>query len=63
MEKLILSDTSAKKIQQVSLSNNTIKRRISLMSTDVQQQVMHEIKAYLMFYIQLDKSIDVASRS
>ena len=35
MVKLILGETSAKKIQQVSLSNDTIKSRISLMATDV----------------------------
>ena len=63
MVKLILGETSAKKIQQVSLSYGTIKRRISLVSTDVKQQVMREIKAFPMFFIQLDESVDVASCS
>ena len=63
MVKLILGETSAKKIQQVSLSNDTIKRHISRMSTDVKQQIMHEIKAFSMFSIQLDESVDVASCS
>ena len=49
--KLILDETSAKKIQQVSLSINTIKRRISLTTTDVKQRVIHEIKASPMFSI------------
>ena len=62
MVKLILGETSAKKIQQVSLSNYTITRRISLMS-DVKQQIMHEIKASPMFSIQIDESVDVASCS
>ena len=61
--KLILGETSAKKIQRVSLSNNTIRRRISLMSTDLKQQVMHKLKASSMFSMQLDKSVDVASCS
>ena len=33
------------------------------MSTDVKQQVMHEIKASPMFSIQLNESVDVASCS
>ena len=43
MVKLLLGETSAKKIQQVPLSNDTIKRGISLMSTYVKQQVIAEI--------------------
>ena len=61
MVKLILSETSAEKIQQVSLSNDTIKRRISLMSTDVKQQVILDIKASPMLSVQLDESVDVTS--
>ena len=63
MVKLILGETSAKKIQQVSLSNDTIKRRISLMATDIKQQVIAEIKSSPMFSIQVDESTDVASCS
>ena len=63
MVKLILGETSAKKIQQVSLSNDTIKRRISLMATDVKQQVIAEIKSSPIFSIQVDESTDVASCS
>ena len=61
--KLILGETSAKKIQHVSLSNDTIKRRISLISTDVKQQVMHKIKASPVFSIQFDESVVVPSCS
>ena len=42
MVKLILGETSAKKIQQVSLSNDTIKRRISLMATDVNSKSLRK---------------------
>ena len=52
-----------RKFSKCHLSNDTIKRRISLMSTDVKQQVMHEIKASPLFSIQLDESVDVASCS
>ena len=61
MVKLILGETSAKKFQQASLSNDTIKKRISFMATDVKQQVMAEIKSSPMFSIQVDESTDVAS--
>ena len=63
MVKLILGETSVQKIQQVSLSNDTIKRRISQMSANVKQQVINEIKASPMFSLQLDESTDVASCS
>ena len=44
------------------LSNDTIKRRISLISTDVKQQVIAEIRSP-MFAVQLDESTNVASCS
>ena len=63
MVKLILGEISAQKIQQVSLSNDTIKRRISQMSANVKQKIINEIKASPMFSLQLDESTDVASCS
>ncbi|XP_076365923.1 protein FAM200C-like [Tachypleus tridentatus] len=50
-------------IQQVSLSNNTIQRRISKMSIDVKEQVLIEIKSSPLFSFQLDESTDVSSCS
>ncbi|XP_076325135.1 protein FAM200C-like isoform X1 [Tachypleus tridentatus] len=58
---LILGEASAKKMQQVSLSNNTIQRCISKMSMDVKEQVLTEIKGSPLFSFQLDKSTDVSS--
>ncbi|XP_068227883.1 protein FAM200C-like [Palaemon carinicauda] len=58
---LILGEASAKKMQQVSLSNNTIQRRISKMSMDVKEQVLTEIDP--LFSFQLDESTDVSSCS
>ena len=63
MVKLLLGETRAKKIQQVSLSNGTIERRILLMSTDVKQQVIAKIRSSPMFVVQLDKSTNVTSCS
>ena len=60
---LVLGEASAKKMQQISLSNNTIQRRISNMSMDVKEQVLTEIKASPFFSFQLDESTDVSSCS
>ena len=50
-------------MQQVSLSNNTLQRRISKMSMDVKEQVLDEIKDSPLFSFQLDESTDVSSYS
>ncbi|XP_068228019.1 protein FAM200C-like [Palaemon carinicauda] len=60
---LILGEASAKKMQQVTLSNNTIQRRISKMSMDLKEQVLTEIKGSPLFSFQLDESTDVSSCS
>ena len=58
---LVLGEASAKKMQQVSLSNNTIQRRISIMSMDVKEQVLTEFKASPLFSFQYDESTDGSS--
>ncbi|XP_042224418.1 protein ZBED8-like, partial [Homarus americanus] len=63
MVKLVLGEASAKKMQQVSLSNNTLQKRISHMSIDVKEQVLDEIKASPLFSFQLNESTDVSSCS
>uniref|UniRef100_UPI00358F67E6 SCAN domain-containing protein 3-like n=1 Tax=Myxine glutinosa TaxID=7769 RepID=UPI00358F67E6 len=63
MVKLVLGEASVKKMQQVSLSNNTLQRRISHMSMDVKEQVLDEIKDSPLFSFQLDESTDVHSCS
>ncbi|XP_064100780.1 protein FAM200A-like [Macrobrachium nipponense] len=55
---LILGEASAKKMQQVALSNNIIQRHISKMSMDVKEQVLTEIKASPLFSSQLNESTD-----
>ncbi|KAG8236890.1 hypothetical protein J437_LFUL018926 [Ladona fulva] len=50
-------------MRNISLSNNTIQRRISNMSMDVKEQIISEIKASPVFSFQLDESTDVSSCS
>ncbi len=63
MVKRVLGDASERKIQQISLSNDTVKRRINEMSDDIKEKVIQEIKSSPagMFAIQLDESTDVSS--
>ncbi|XP_067947328.1 protein FAM200C-like [Watersipora subatra] len=61
--KIILGDTVAQKIADLSLSDSAVKSRIDDMSADIKRQVIEKIKPSLMFAIQLDESTDVASIS
>ncbi|XP_042218847.1 uncharacterized protein LOC121864027 [Homarus americanus] len=45
MVKRVLGEASERKIQQISLSDDTVKRRISEMSDDIMEQVKQEIKS------------------
>ena len=59
--KLVFGDASVAKLKQISLSHNTIQRRILDMSEDVKKQVVNEFKASPMFSFQVDESTDVSS--
>ncbi|XP_031336653.1 SCAN domain-containing protein 3-like [Photinus pyralis] len=61
--KLILGDASEMKMRNISLSNNTIQRRIADMSADVREQILSEIRESPLFSLQLDESTDVSSCS
>ncbi|XP_067940180.1 protein FAM200C-like [Watersipora subatra] len=61
--KIILEDTAAQKIADLSLSDSTVKSRIGDMSADIKRQVIEKIKSSPMVTIQLDESTDVASIS
>ena len=60
MVKLILGESAAKKIEQISLSDDTVRRRISHISLNVKQQIIEEIKTSPLFAFQIDDSTDVA---
>ena len=62
---IVLGKEAEKKIAAVSLSNNTVQRRIKEMSTDIKEQVVEEIRSasFGLFSIQLDESTHVESCS
>ena len=60
---IVLGKETEKKLAAISLSNNTIQRRIKDLSLDIKSQVVQEIKTALfgLFAIQLDESTDISS--
>ena len=59
---IVLGKEAAKKLQQVSLSNDVIHNRIIDMSEDILEQVIADIKASpVTISLQLDESTDVSN--
>ena len=58
--KIMIGEKEYKKLDAVSLSNNTVKRRIADMSNDVLQQIVHQVKKSPLNSIQLEDSTDIA---
>ena len=66
MAGLVRGEKYEQSLRKIPLSNNTVKRRIALMSEDIKDQVINEIKnksVFGLFAIQLDESVDVSSVS
>ncbi len=63
MVKSVFGDAGERKIQQISLSNDLVKRRIDEISDEIKEKVIQVIKSSLtgMFAKQLDESTDVSS--
>ena len=58
--KIMIGEKESKKLNAVSLSNNTVKRRIVDMSDDVLEQILIQVKESPFYSIQLDESTDIA---
>ncbi|XP_066963956.1 protein FAM200C-like [Macrobrachium rosenbergii] len=57
---LALNQNCVNKLNQIILSDNTVKQHIDDMSSDIKSQVIEEIKLSPFFTIQLDETIDIA---
>ncbi|XP_072378039.1 zinc finger BED domain-containing protein 5-like [Diabrotica undecimpunctata] len=57
----MLGEASAKKLELISLSNNTVQRRIDSMASNVKNKVINHVKSSDFFSIQLDESTDVTN--
>ncbi|QQP53813.1 Protein ZBED8-like [Caligus rogercresseyi] len=64
MVRNVLGDKAKREISKISLSNNTVRRRIDDMAADVCNQVCQEIRASeFRASLQLDESTDIANQS
>ena len=65
MAGLVRGHESEKKLGQISLSDNTVQRRISDLADDIKQQVVSDIMIaqFCLFSIQLDEGTDVSACS
>ncbi|XP_068227419.1 protein FAM200C-like [Palaemon carinicauda] len=57
---LILGKDSANKLSQISLSNDTVQRRIHELSQDIKEQTLELVRASPVFAIQCDETTDIA---
>ena len=61
--RLVVGDDAAWKPDDISVSNDTVSRRIKEISQNIKEQVVNEIKKISLFAIQLDESTDVSQYS
>jgi hypothetical protein len=57
----VLGDVAAKKISTVSLSNDTVSRRVDSLSSDMETQLIERLKKTKTFALQIDESTDISN--
>ena len=63
MSAIVYGKKEANKMQKISLSNNTVARRISEISKDQREQLIVRIKKSRKFAIHLDESTDITNKA
>ena len=63
MVRLVVGDNTAQKLDNISVSDDIVSRRIKEILQDIKEQVVDEIKKSPSFVIQLDESTDVSQYS
>lgn len=61
MVQAVLGEKAAKEIQKVPLSNNTVKRRIDDMSSNIEETLILQLQECTYFALQIDESTDVTN--
>jgi hypothetical protein len=59
---VILGSEAAEEISKEPLSNDTVHRRITEMSTDIENNVLSKLQSNKKFSFQLDESTDVSGK-
>lgn len=59
----VLGQDARNQIIKVPLSNNTISRRISRMSANINEQVMEKLRSHKLFALQVDESTDITDKA
>ncbi|XP_047481252.1 zinc finger MYM-type protein 6-like [Penaeus chinensis] len=63
MAEIMLDKKTADQLKAVPLSHQTVSRRVSEMSADIQDQVVNKLKASQSFSLQVDESTDISGQA